>query len=117
MSFVYELIVAIHLLGMAAIVGAFFVVLRAPRYVPAFLYGAITQLVTGLVLVGIRESGVLDDEEPLNNAKIGVKLLIALVVAVLAWRERQNTDTAKTGMVHAIGGLALINVLVAVLWG
>jgi hypothetical protein len=32
-SFVYELIVAIHLLGMAAIVGAFFAVLRAPRHV------------------------------------------------------------------------------------
>jgi hypothetical protein len=117
MSFLYELIVAVHLMGMAAIVGAFFVVLRAPRYVPAFLYGALTQLVTGLVLVGIRESGVLDDEEPLNHAKIGVKLLIALVIAVIAWRERANTDAAKTGMIHAIGGLAVINVLVATLWG
>lgn len=116
MSFLYELIVAVHLLGMAAIVGAFFVVLRSPRYVPAFLWGAVTQLVTGLVLVGVRESGVLADEDPLNHAKVGVKLLIALVVAVLAWRERGNTDTAKTGMIHAIGGLALINVLVAVLW-
>src|SRR5512144_2507217 len=88
MAFLYELVVAIHLLGMAAIVGAFFVVLRSPRFVPAFLYGAITQLVSGLVLVGMRESGVVPGEEPLNRAKIGVKLAIALVVAVLAWLQR-----------------------------
>lgn len=117
MSFVYELIVAIHLLGMAAIVGAFFAVLRAPRYVPAFGYGALTQLVSGLVLVGMREANVVPGEGPLNHAKIGVKLLIALVVAVLAWRQRNNRETAKTGMIHAIGGLAVINVLVATLWG
>jgi hypothetical protein len=117
MSFVYELIVAIHLLGMAAIVGAFFAVLRTPRYVPAFGYGAITQLVTGVVLVGMRESGAVPGEGPLDHVKIGVKLLIALLIAVLAWNQRDNRETAKTGMIHAIGGLAVINVLVATLWG
>jgi hypothetical protein len=117
MSFLYELIVAVHLIGMAAIVGAFFVVLRAPRFVPAFLYGAVTQLVTGLVLVGMRESGAVPGEEPLNHAKIGVKLLIALVIAVLAWLRRNDRETANTGMIHAIGGLAVVNVLVATLWG
>jgi hypothetical protein len=116
MSFLYELLVALHLLGMAAIVGAFFVVLRRPRFVPAFLYGAIAQLVTGLALVGIRESGVLKDEDPLNHPKIGVKLLIAVVVAVLAWTQRRNRESAPTGAIHAIGGLAVVNVLVATLW-
>jgi hypothetical protein len=116
MSIVYELIVAVHLIGMAAIVGAFLVVLRRPRYVPAFLYGAVTQLVTGLALVGIRESKVLADEEPLNHAAVGVKLLIALIVAGIAWVQRGKTNDAPTGMIHAIGGLAIINVLVAVLW-
>jgi len=116
MSVVYDFLVVAHLLGMAAIVGAFFVVLRRPRYVPAFLYGAVTQLVSGLALVGIREADVLDDEGPLNHAKIGVKLLVALVVAVLAWTQRARSQTASTGMIHAIGGLAIVNVLVAVLW-
>ena len=97
MSTVYEFVVALHLLGMAAIVGAFFVVLRRPRFVDAFLYGAVTQLVTGLVLVGMREAKILDDEEPLNHAKIGVKLVIALVVAVVAWTQRANREKAPTG--------------------
>jgi hypothetical protein len=116
MSVVYQLIVAAHLLGMAAIVGSFFVVLREPRYVPAFLYGAVTQLVTGIALVGIRESDLLKDAAPLNNTAVGVKLVIALVVAVLAWGQRTNTQKAPAGMIHAIGGLAIVNVLVAALW-
>jgi hypothetical protein len=116
MSIVYHLIVAVHLLGMAAIVGAFLMVLREPRYVPAFLYGAVTQLVSGLALVGIRESGALSDAEPLNHPAVGVKLVVALVVAVLAWTQRSRTTGAPTGMIHAIGGLAILNVLVAALW-
>src|SRR5262245_16507589 len=116
MSTVYEFVVALHLLGMAAIVGAFLVVLRQPRFVPAFLYGAVTQLVTGLVLVGMREAKIVADAEPLNHAKVGVKLLIALVVAVLAWTQRTRRDQAPTGVIHAIGGLAIVNVLVATLW-
>jgi hypothetical protein len=116
MEFFYQLLVAAHLLGMAAVVGAFFVVMRSPRYLPAFGYGALTQLVTGLALVGIREADVLDDEGPLNHAKVGVKLLIALVVAVVAWTQRRNRESAPMGAIHTIGGLALVNVLVAVLW-
>src|SRR5512143_3655680 len=107
MSTVYELLVALHLLGMAAVVGAFFVVLRTPRYVEAFLYGAVAQLVTGLALVGIREAKVLDGEEPLNHPAVGVTLVIALAVAVLAWVARTRREgEASTGLIHAIGGLA-----------
>lgn len=116
MEFIYSLLVAIHLLGMAAIVGAFFVVMQSPRYVPAFLYGAVTQLVTGLALVGMREADVVDGEGPLNRAKVGVKLLIALVVAVVAWTQRRNRESAPVGAIHTVGGLALVNVLVATLW-
>jgi len=116
MSIVYDLLVALHLLGMAAVVGAFFVVLRSPRYVPAFLYGAVAQLVTGLALVGIRESKVLDDEDPLNNAAVAVKLVIALAVAVLAWTQRTKGEQATARAIHGIGGLAIVNVVVAALW-
>jgi len=116
MSIVYELLVVLHLLGMAAVVGAFFVVLPRPRYVEAFLYGAVAQLVTGLALLGIREAKILDDEDPVNHPAIGVKLVIALIVAGLAWVARGRREAVSTGLIHAIGGLAVINVLVAVLW-
>jgi hypothetical protein len=116
MKTVYDLLVVLHLLGMAAIVGAFFVVLRRPRFVDAFLWGALTQVVTGLALVGIREADVLDGEAALNHAKIGVKLVVALVILVLAWLQRRNRDRAPASMIHSIGALAILNVLIAVLW-
>jgi hypothetical protein len=115
MSTVYDILVALHLLGMAAIVGAFFVVLRRPRFVDAFLYGAVTQLVTGLALVGMREGKAVSGD-PLNHAAVGVKLVIALAVAVLAWTQRKNTEEAPAGMIHSIGGLAIVNVFVAAIW-
>ena len=42
--------------------------------------GARAQLVTGLVLVGLAETG----DEELNNTKVGVKLLVAVAVAACA---------------------------------
>ncbi len=111
----YELVVVLHLLGMAAIVGSWFMVLRGPRIVPGMVYGALLQVVTGLVLVGMLEAGLVEHEGDINHAKIGVKLGVALVVAVLAWVNRKRED-APGGLVHAIGGLAVLNVLVAALW-
>ena len=115
MSVVYDLLVVLHLIGMASIVGSYLVVVRSPRFVPGFLHGALTQVVTGLAMVGLRESKVYDDPDELNQTKVGVKLIIALVVAVLAWTNRKRDDTSPQ-VVHAIGGLAVLNVLVAVLW-
>ena len=115
MEIVYNLVVVLHLVGMAIIVGGYLAVVRAPKLLPGMCHGALTQLVTGLALVGMRESGAVDGEEPLNHAKIGVKLVVALVVTVLVFLNRKKADV-PAGTVHAIGGLALLNVLVAAVW-
>lgn len=114
MEIVYDLLVVLHLLGMAAVVGSWLTVVREPRFVPWMRDGAGVQVVTGLALVGLASSGVVDHE--VDNTKIAVKLLVALAVlalAIVAGRRRP----APAGMIHAIGGLAVLNVLVAVLWG
>ncbi|SLJ82887.1 Uncharacterised protein [Mycobacteroides abscessus subsp. abscessus] len=50
--------------------------------------------------------------------KIGVKLIIALAVAAFAEIGRADAKKGKDvpWMTHAAGGLAIVNVLVAVLW-
>jgi len=53
MSFVYHLLIVAHLLGMAAIVGSYFFVLRNPRVVPGMVHGALLQLVTGLAITNV----------------------------------------------------------------
>ncbi len=77
------------------------------------VHGSLTSLVTGLLLVGL--SYPLFDGENIDNAKITVKLVVALVIAVLVWVNRRK-DAVPKGLLHGIGALALLNVTVAVLW-
>lgn len=116
----YKLLVVLHLVGMAILVGGWIATIRAPRMLPGMWHGALTQLVTGVALVGLASSGAVDRD--VDNTKITVKLLVALAVAVLVLVGRRRTAGSGSGTapspggVHAVGGLALANVLVAVLW-
>ncbi|NHA68513.1 hypothetical protein [Phycicoccus flavus] len=114
MEIVENLLVLLHLLGMAAIVGSAVFVARG-RPTPALLWGARAQIVTGLLLVGVVEMG----DDPVNHAKIGVKLVVAIAVAacaeVAAGRARRGRGE-RPQLVHAAGGLAVLNAAVAVLW-
>lgn len=119
MDVVYDLVVVLHLLGMAALVGGYLVAARGRAHPnEVMLWGARLQIVTGLVIVGLGEgAGVWGADQP-DNSKIGAKLLIALVVVALTEiaagkRRRSNAST----LTHAAGLLAIVNVLVAVLVG
>ena len=71
-------------------------------------------VVTGLLLVGLNRAA----EEPVDNTKIAVKLVVALAVAacaeIAAGRDRRGQ--ANPNLVHAAGALAVVNTMVAVLW-
>ena len=116
MTVLYNVFVAAHLLGMAALVGGYAAVFRAPRVTELIVWGARAQFVTGLILVGIGE-GALDKDYV--HAKIAVKLIVSLVVVTLAeitrGRERRGRPVSPN-MVHLLGGLAIANVLVAAIW-
>ena len=118
MDLVFRLLLVLHLLGMASIIGSWLATSRAPRVLPGMVHGALIQLVTGVAMVGLLESDAVDsdDADGVNNAKIAVKLTVALVVVVLAWVNRKRGDAVRPAIVHLIGGLAVLNVLVAVLW-
>jgi len=105
-----------HVLGLAAIIGAFFVQMRQKDgfATGVVLTGAIVQVVTGAALVGVREAGDMG----VNHVKIAVKLAIALIVlvaAILAYVGQRRGKKVQ-GAFHAAGGMAVINALVAVLW-
>lgn len=116
MEILHSILLALHLLGMAAIVGSFFVQMRRKTdfVLAPMLAGAITQLVTGLVLVGGAEATGFD----VNYAKIAVKLTLAVVVlvaAILAVVTQRKGGRAQP-FFHTAGGLAVVNLLVAVFW-
>lgn len=120
MDFVYSLILILHFIGLASVVGGFLVQMRSPQkgVNPAMLHGALTQLVTGLLLVGLPEMGVAlpyEGWESWDHAKIAVKLVITIVITVLAFIGRRK-PLPQTGLWGAIGALSIANIVIAVLW-
>ena len=115
MIFLYTLILVLHFVGLASLLGGVIVQAKSSDkgVNPAMLHGALTQLVTGVLLVGIAESGAVDEE--LNMTKIAVKLVVVLIITVLAFVGRKK-PMPQTGMWAAIGALTLLNVVLAVFW-
>ena len=114
MEIVFESLVVLHFIGLAALLGGFLVQMSSsPKVVNrAMVDGALTQLVTGLAMVGMAET-VLAEEEDLNHTKIGIKLAVLLVITGLAWANRRKESVA-TGVWAAIGLLTIANIVVAV---
>ncbi len=115
MDFIYNLVVILHFIGLASLVGGFIVQMSSPDkgVNAAMFHGALTQLITGLIMVGMVEGGAVEDE--LNMTKISVKLAVVLVVTVLAFIGRKKTPP-QVALWGAIGALSIANIFIAVLW-
>lgn len=113
MDLLRNLLVFIHLLGFASLFGGAFVQVRDDVKVvnAAMLYGALVQVLSGLLLVGVIEG----QDSPVDNVKVAVKLAVALVIAVLCWVNRRK-EGIPGGLFGAIWLLTTANVGVAVFW-
>ncbi|SBN64143.1 hypothetical protein GA0004736_3101 [Curtobacterium sp. 9128] len=124
MSVLFNVLLILHFIGLAAVIGAFLVQMRRKGGFQTFwvITGLVTQLVTGLGMMGIIDA---TSDGGANHAKLGVKLVIAAVALVLAFvararQKRADAGTAKAKAAlpffHSAGALAIVNVLIAVLW-
>jgi peptidoglycan/LPS O-acetylase OafA/YrhL len=115
MNIVYDIMVFLHIVGAAMIVGIWIGNMKKPTVHPRQFDGAALQLLTGIVMMGLIPA--LDRDA--NYMKLGVKIVIALVVAVLAFigsRKFKKGEPVSKGLAHSVGGLALLNVAIATLW-
>lgn len=130
MTAAIDIFLILHFIGLAAIIGGYMTVtLRGvPQVLPGMMHGAFLQLVSGLALVGLNEANDAD----LNHTKVGIKLVIAIVITVLAVvgvRRVKEENAGSSGgatalatvsstatLAHAIGILSVINVIIAVVW-
>ena len=123
MEFLRLLLVAVHIIGLSMIIGPFlFQVSRKAGFDTTLMrVGALTQLVTGLALVGVREAGDL----PVDHVKIGVKLLVTVLAVVTVFLAAGKQKAADAGRAEpksplpffrSTGALAILNVFIAVLW-
>lgn len=113
MEFLHQVLLFLHLLGMAVLVAAVLLQRRTPDgpLNSAWLHGVGLQLITGLALVGVLE--VQRDE--LNDAKFGVKLLVAVAIGTLALIYRKR-DRPPRWLVPTLAGLVVLNIAIAVFW-
>ena len=115
MNIVYNVMVFLHIVGAAMIVGIWIGNMKKPTVHPRQFDGAALQLITGVVMMGLIPALDMDA----NYAKLGIKFAIALAVGVLAFigrrKYKKGGDISK-GLAHSVGGLALLNVAIATLW-
>ena len=113
MEALQAIVVILHLVGMAAIVGGGLEQWRVGErgITKVMLWGARAQIVTGVFLAGFAFGDA--DEDP-NHWKIAVKFLVALGVAGLC--ETGARREKATRMWAGALVLTLINVTVAVAW-
>ncbi|MBT2521689.1 hypothetical protein [Arthrobacter sp. ISL-28] len=115
MNIVYNIMVFLHVVGAAMIVGIWIGNMKKPTVHPRQFDGAALQLITGIVMMGLIPALDMDA----NYAKLGIKFAIGLAVGVLAFigsRKYKKNEPISTGLAHSVGGLALLNVAIATLW-
>lgn len=103
----------LHVLGFAALLGGLLTQLRADeRSVNgAMRDGAGTAFVAGLLLVGVLEAG----DTAVDHTKIAVKFAIGLVILVLVMANLRK-PRIPDGLFYGLLALTVANVAVAIFW-
>jgi hypothetical protein len=111
MEIAIKLVLILHFIGLSMLLGGALYQVRekAKNIVRPMLDGAYTQLLTGIILLGL----VHANDEDVNDVKFGIKLAIALVIAILCFvnRKKRTNNVAVWG---AVLGLTLANIVIAV---
>jgi|SRR5688572_24885311 hypothetical protein len=113
MDLARQILLFVHILGFAALLGGLLVQARDPekRVNGAMRDGAGTAFLAGLLLVGVLEAG----DGAVDHVKIGVKFAVGLVILVLVMANARKPRIPQ-GLWLGLLLLAVANVAVAVFW-
>jgi heme A synthase len=113
MELLRHILLVIHILGFAALIGGLLVQVGSPERVvnSAMRDGIGTAFVAGIALVGVLQA----DHKDVDNAKMAVKGIIGLVLLVLIMANTRK-ERIPTGLWAGLLLLAVANVCVAVFW-
>ena len=118
LAWVSDIALLVHILSVVGVMVLLLLqVKKSPRRIhPGVLHSVLTAFVAGLVMVGIRTP--LHDQNAdkwplLNNAWIGAKFLILLVILVLVYRNFKKPEV-KNSIWVALVALTSANFLIAI---
>jgi len=116
LEIVKNVVLALHIIGVASLLGGMLTQMKAmrtktTRIVPAIWHGAWTMLATGLILVGMAYP--LGDTP--NNAKVGVKLVLLIAIFAIAFVNRKKESLAPW-VLPTLMTLTVANVFIATIW-
>ncbi|MDJ1372342.1 hypothetical protein [Gulosibacter molinativorax] len=118
MEILKDILLILHIIGIAGLFGGWFMqvskISKGTAVIPAgMVHSGWLMLISGILMFGVNEAigGVTMD----IRIKILVKLIIAIVVMVLVFMNRKK-ESVNSGVMWAIGGLTLANIVIAVLW-
>jgi uncharacterized membrane protein HdeD (DUF308 family) len=111
MEILKTLLVLVHTLGLAALIGGAFVQWNAAnkQASPSMLWGARVQLISGLVLWGLVEA----TEQNVHHFKFATKLVFNIVVVGIL--ESSRRSLSNNGFMASLG-LSVLNVALALFW-
>lgn len=116
MDVLINIVVALHIVGIAVLLGGFFAQLKVMgagegRITPGMVHGAFTMLVTGVILVGLNQA----DGNDLNHVKIGIKGAVLVVILGLTYVKRDE-EKVPASVLGAVGALTILNIFLATVW-
>lgn len=119
MEIAISVLIFLHVVGAALVFGIWVANFKKAIVVPGQFHAAMLQVLTGFALFFIYMSQGMD----MNHMKMGIKIVIALIIAVAAFAGQKKYKTARaTGdlslarnipLAHTVGGLALVNIALA----
>jgi peptidoglycan/LPS O-acetylase OafA/YrhL len=113
MDVLEHVLLFLHFVGWAALLGGMVVQMREPTKVvnAAMRDGIGLAFLAGLFLVGVIEGGA----DPVNHTKVAVKFGVGLVILVLVMANMRK-ERIPDGLYWGLMGLTLGNMAVAIFW-
>lgn len=115
MTVFLHVLLFLHLIGWAIVLGAALVGLKSGSLYAGAFHGVLTALVTGLLMVLVIYVWLSPDTKP-SPAWVATKLIVALVITGLVWLAHARPARVSKPLLGAIAALTVINVGVATIW-
>lgn len=118
MEILKDILLVLHFIGIAGLFGGWFLQLKAigqgKAEIPAgMVHSGWLAALAGILMFGLNEA--LYDVTMDIRIKLTVKLLVLVVIMVLLMMNRKKKPV-NSGVMWAVGGLTLANIVIAVMW-